>query len=256
MLATSRATGALRRRSSIGCRRSPSKSGDEHVVLDDQHPSQMEIAVQAHIEAFHLRRHQPVQAIMQVSCCARKSSIIARSASPNESRRCLTAWKTRAALWTTAVVQRATSAGWIGSGRKVGHSACAGQSQVQLGTAPADLRQVTQIGGLLFAFPPAAAGCKQALLLEQAIEIGRRDRPGVTLVADLGVNDCDRVLSFAFDQFRTAEHRRRIGEAGDLGQEPADLDLGVHAAFEFPEQLHDVVGIDLQRAAEGAPSTG
>ena len=138
------------------------EAGEEYVVLDDQHPSQMEIAVQARIESLLLRAASGVQALMQVVLLRQE---VVRS-SRGRLRRMNAAlpsgiWKTRQrsgrSAWSAGDVRRLDRLR-----RKIGYSACAGKSQMQFGRATADLRQVTHIGALLFAFrlrpPPTQAG--------------------------------------------------------------------------------------------------
>ena len=86
----------------------------------------------------------------------------------------------------------------IGSGVKSGPVASAGQRQMQLGEPPPDLRHLPQMRRLLLAF----AVLQQALLLDKAVEIARRHRPGIALVLDLGMQRCDRAAAaVGLDQF-------------------------------------------------------
>ena len=89
---------------------------------------------------------------------------------------------------------------------------------------------------------------QQTLFFDKAIEIGRCHGPGVALVLNEGMNDRDRAFLVALDEFDAAEQRRRIGKAGDLGQKPADLDLGVDAGFELSIDLDHIVVIYQRRA--------
>ncbi len=79
---------------------------------------------------------------------------------------------------------------------------------MQLGDAPPGLRHITQIGDLFLALAGVYACRQQALLLDEAIEIGRTHGPEVALIGDEGVNDADRALLVALDQFDAAEQRR------------------------------------------------
>ena len=96
---------------------------------------------------------------------------------------------------------------------------------MHLGDAPPGLRHVAQIGDLLVAFAGMLARRQQALLVDEAIEIGRGHGPAVALIFDEGMHDRDRASVVAVDQFDAAEQRRRVGKARDLGQEAAHLDL-------------------------------
>ena len=120
---------------------------------------------------------------------------------------------------------------------------------MHLGDAPAGLRHVAQIGDLLVALAGMLARRQQTLLLDEAVEIGRGHGPGVALVLHEGVDDGDRAGLVAFDQFDAAEQRRRVGEAGDVGQEAADLDLRIDAGLELAIDLDDVVVVDQRRAS-------
>ena len=97
--------------------------------------------------------------------------------------------------------------------REFGKLAVAGERDMQLGDAPPGLRHVAQIGDLLLALAGVHARRQQALLLDEAIEIGRAHGPEVALIGDEGVNDADGAVLVAFDQFDAAEQRRRIGES-------------------------------------------
>ena len=66
--------------------------------------------------------------------------------------------------------------------REVGQVAVAGEREMHLGDAPSGLRHVAQIGDLLLAFAGMLARRQQTLLLDEAVEIGRRHGPGVALV--------------------------------------------------------------------------
>ncbi len=185
----------------------------------------------------------------KVARCASTWSTSGRSASLMAPRRCSRVSKMRSARAMASSIHCCTSAGWIGSGAKSGNSLAAGKGEMQFGDAAAGLRHVTQIGRQFFAVAGMFARCQQALLFDKAVEIGRRHRPAVALVFDKGMHDGDRAFGIAFDQFDAAKHRGRIGEARDLGQEPADLDRGIDAGFQFPVQLEDIVVIHERGAA-------
>ena len=91
---------------------------------------------------------------------------------------------------------------------------------------------------------------QQALILDEAIEIGRSHGPAVALICNEGMNDRDRAGLVALDQFDAAEQRGRIGKARDFGQEAADLDLGIDAGFELSIDLDHIVVVH-QRGAVG-----
>ena len=120
---------------------------------------------------------------------------------------------------------------------------------MQAGDAPAGLRDVMQIGRQLFAVARVFAGTQQALLLDEAVEIGRSHGPGVALVGDEGMQDADGVSFVAVDQFDAAEHRGRVGKARDFGQEPPGLDLGLIPDFSVRSDLDDIVVIHLRGAS-------
>ena len=68
-------------------------------------------------------------------------------------------------------------------------------------------------------------------------------------MGDEGVNDADRALLVAFDQFDAAEQRRRVGKVGDIGEEAPHLDFGIGAGLERPVDLDDIVVVHQGGAA-------
>ena len=79
--------------------------------------------------------------------------------------------------------------------REIGNVAVAGEREMHFGDAPPGLRHVAQIGDLLLALAGMLARRQQALLVDEAVEIGRGHGPGVALVRDEGVHDADRAAA-------------------------------------------------------------
>ena len=92
--------------------------------------------------------------------------------------------------------------------REIGHFVAPGQRDVHLGDASSGLRHIAQIGDLLLAFAGMFARRQQTLLIDKAIEIGRRHGPCIALILDEGMNDGDGASLVALDQFDAAEQRR------------------------------------------------
>ena len=124
-------------------------------------------------------------------------------------------------------------------GRYVGP---AGEGQMQLGGAPADLPDALQHRGGFRRFGDLVAG-QQALLVDEAVERGAGDAPGVALVLDEGVHHRQRAAVFMLQQLDAAEQRRRVLEMRDVGQEAADLDLGMNAGGDTAQDLHHVFAV-------------
>jgi len=70
---------------------------------------------------------------------------------------------------------------------------------------------------------------QQALLVDEAVERGAGDRPGIALIADKFMHDGKRRARLAFHQLDRAEQCGRILEMGDVNQKAPDLDFRVHA---------------------------
>ena len=72
--------------------------------------------------------------------------------------------------------------------------------------------------------------------------------PAVALVADEAEGGGQRGgLAVLADVLDRAEQRRRVGEAGLLGQKAADLDLGLHAGRQLAVGLEDQTVADHRR---------
>ena len=223
---------------------------DEDVVLDDQHLAEMEVAVVADLQAVDFAGSSALDAIGQSLRAA--SATASTSGAIGFAHRAAAllqgvedALGARAGLVDPALdVARRRSA----PGAKSANVVAARQRDLHLGDAPADLRHVAQIGSLLVVSPGCALGRQQALLLDEAVEIGRwspsRRRPGSRRRRGRRRARC---VVLAFDQFDAAEQRRRVGEAGDLGQEAADLDLRIDAGLELAIDLDDIVVVDERR---------
>ena len=79
-------------------------------------------------------------------------------------------------------IQRCTSSRPDRLRREVGKLVAAGERDMHLGDAPSGLRHVAQIGDLLLALAGMLARRQQALLLDEAVEIGRGHGPGIALI--------------------------------------------------------------------------
>src|SRR6185295_2723159 len=76
------------------------------------------------------------------------------------------------------------------------------------------------------------------------VERGAGNAPSVALILYEGMHNRERRAGFAFDQLDRAEQRRRIIEMGDIGQEAADLELGMNAGRHLAQDLDDVLVVD------------
>ena len=139
-----------------------------------------------------------------------------------------------------------------GSGRKSSMSSRLASARLHFRDPLAGLRHVALVGDLLVAFAAAAGRGEQALLVDEAVEIGGRHRPRVALVLDELVHARDRRAVAVMHELDGAEQRRRVGKAGDAGEEAADLDLRIDARLELALQLDDVAVVDMQRRAQVA----
>ena len=63
--------------------------------------------------------------------------------------------------------------------------------------------------------------------VDQPVEAGGGDGPGVALVLDEFMHDGERGAALALDQLDGAKQRGRVLEMGDIGEEAADLDFGM-----------------------------
>ena len=88
---------------------------------------------------------------------------------------------------------------------------------------------------------------QQPLLVDQAVERRAGDAPGIALVLDEIVHNGERAAALAFDQFERAKQRGRIFEMRHVGQETADLDLGMDAGGDTAQDLHDIFVLDQRR---------
>src|ERR1700730_5384863 len=104
----------------------------------------------------------------------------------------------------------------------------------------ADLLGAVQISGLLVALS-GSLDRQQALLLDEAIEVGIRNGPGIALVLDELMYDGNRAARSAFVQFNWAKQPRGMGKLHRFGQETADLDFGIDAGLDAAKQLQDVL---------------
>ena len=114
---------------------------------------------------------------------------------------------------------------------------------MQLGGAAADLPHALEHRRHLGRFGGSFVG-QQALLVDQTVERGAGDAPGIALVLDEGVDDRERAAALALDQFDRAEQSGRILEMRDVGQEAADLDLRMNARRDAAQNLHDKFVVD------------
>src|ERR1700759_2919861 len=108
---------------------------------------------------------------------------------------------------------------------------------MQFAAAPSGLRQIAQIRRLLFARTRLVACTADALLVDEAIEIGHADGPAIALVLDEAMDAAERAALVALHELEAAEQRRRVGEVGDFGQEAPHLDLGMDAGFQLAVNL-------------------
>ena len=99
---------------------------------------------------------------------------------------------------------------------------------MQFGGASADLPHALEHRRHLGCLGSSLIG-QQPLLVDQSVERGAGDAPGVALIFDEGVHNRERRAGFTLDQFDRAEQRRRILEMGNIGQEPAHFELGMDA---------------------------
>jgi hypothetical protein len=138
-----------------------------------------------------------------------------------------------------ASVQRTVSAAEIGEGGNVG---AAGQCQMKFGGAPPDLPHALQHRGRFGVSGRRFFG-QQALLVDEAVERGAGDRPGIALIADKFMHDGKRRARLAFHQLDRAEQCGRILEMGDVNQKAPDLDFRVHARSNAAQDFHDVPAV-------------
>ena len=96
---------------------------------------------------------------------------------------------------------------------EVGKLIVASECDMHLGDTPAGLRHVAQIRDLILALPDVLARRQQALLVDEAVEIGRGHGPGVALIGDESMQDPDSVSLVTINQFDAAEQCRRVGKA-------------------------------------------
>ena len=125
----------------------------------------------------------------------------------------------------------------------------AGKRSLHFRDAAAGLQHVALIGDLLVAAASRIRTGDQALLVDEPVEIGDRHRPCVALVLDELVHAGDRRALAVVNKLDGPEQRRRVGEAGDTGEEAADLDLGIDTGLELALQLDDVAVVHMQRRA-------
>ena len=90
---------------------------------------------------------------------------------------------------------------------------------------------------------------RTALRLEEALEVLERVAPAVALVRHVGLQQRERqrVRSSCRQVLDRAGHRHAVRELRHLGEEAADLELGVHAGAQPP------VALEEQALAERAP---
>ena len=150
--------------------------------------------------------------------------------------------KHRRARASPASVQRAVSCCVIGSGAKAGSSPLHGKGLVHLGGAAADLAHALKHGGGLHRLRDGV-GRQHAQFVDQPVEAGCGNGPGIALVFDEFVHDRERAAVLALHQFDAAEQRGRVLEMRDVGEEAADLQLRMDAGGDPPQDLDDVFAV-------------
>jgi len=95
---------------------------DEDIVLDDQHLSEMEIAVVPDVQAVDILRKQRAQSIMQGGALCQHLIDQQTIASFSVSRFCFRCRKQCSARATTSSIQSRTCSGRVGSGVKSANS--------------------------------------------------------------------------------------------------------------------------------------
>ena len=133
-----------------------------------------------------------------------------------------------------------------GEGRVVGRGR---EGAVHLGRALADQAGDGEEQLLALARGGALGLRDEPRLLELAVEVVERPAPAVALVGDEAEEGgVGRGLAVRADALDRAQERRGVPEVRHVGQEAADLDLGVDAGLEPAVGLHDHPVADQDRA--------
>ena len=114
-----------------------------------------------------------------------------------------------------------------------------GKSQMQFGGAAGDLPHALEHRCRFQIFSDGFLG-QQTLLVDETVERGAGDAPGVALVLDAGMHDRERRALIAFRKLERAEQGGHIREMRDVGQEAPDLDLRMNAGGDAAQDLHDI----------------
>ena len=131
------------------------------------------------------------------------------SVSARLSRRAFSASWMRSARRTACRIHVDVSCDVIGSGRKSAMSSRLASAICISPRRSADQLHDALIGRKLAALRGVLAG-EQPLLLDETVEIGAGDRPGLALVLDESMDDRERAALVVLHQLDRAEQRRRI----------------------------------------------
>src|SRR5262249_13803983 len=176
------------------------------------------------------------------SCAAISPSASLRRPRSAESRS-----RTRAARFITSAIQTETSRSSSRAVRETRDIVPARERELHLREPLPDVHHQQLVGGELAALRRVLVR-QQPLLLDEAVEIGAGDRPGLSLVLYEPVHDRDRAAPVLLDQLDGAEQRRRVLEIGDLGEKAPDCDFRIDAGLEAPKELHHQLAVDDRRA--------
>ena len=250
MPATSRSGECLARRSSSGRDGSPSKSTMTKSCCVEQHLAQVIVAVIARLRRRRSRRARCARACATQRVAAREQALraSARTASGSAATRLAQrASSVCLGLVRELLAQRGDVRARERLGIERGVAGGFASARVQLGGAPAEradaargsrcaATSASRVDGRAAARPPAAAPPRAS----PAARARRRRRAA-------GARSCSpsrcprsatyccstamrRRLAVRVDVLERAEQRRDVREGRDLGQEAADLDLGIDAA--------------------------
>ncbi len=111
---------------------------------------------------------------------------------------------------------------------------------MQLGDTAPDLVHPPQIGGLLIAVS-CRFSRKEALFLDETVQVGACYRPGVTLILHEAVDDGDGAASSILLQLDASQQGWGVRERNRFREKTTDLDFRIEAPLEAAKELDDVV---------------
>ena len=127
-------------------------------------------------------------------------------------------------------------------GREGRQFAVAGKGLVHLGGAATDLAHALKHGGGLHRLRDGV-GRQHAQFVDQPVEAGCGNGPGIALIFDEFMHDGERAAVLALHQLDAAVERGRVLEMRDVGEEAADLQLGMDAGGDPPQNLDHVFAV-------------